>query len=94
MNSGVVQSVKWLQRALQAMGLYKGAIDGNLGTGTLLVASSVNDNDAVVAAIIDRRRAFLRALKIWSTFGKGWTARINGVRAVGQAWATGLARPK
>ncbi|MDQ0132673.1 lysozyme family protein [Neorhizobium galegae] len=93
-NSGVVQSVKWLQRALQAMGLYKGAIDGNLGTGTLLAASSVNDNDALVAAIIERRRAFLMALKTWSTFGKGWTARINGVRAVGQAWATGSVGPE
>jgi lysozyme family protein len=41
-NSGVAQSVKWLQRVLQAMGLYQGAIDGILGQGTLLALSGVN----------------------------------------------------
>ncbi|MBB4277014.1 glycoside hydrolase family 108 protein [Rhizobium mongolense] len=93
-NSGVAQSVKWLQRALQALGLYKGGIDGILGQGTLLALSGVNDNDAFVGLICDRRMAFLRALKTWKTFGKGWTARVNGVRAVGQAWATGSVGPE
>ncbi|MBB4231539.1 hypothetical protein [Rhizobium mongolense] len=37
---------------------------------------------------------FLRALKTWKTFGKGWTARVNGVRAVGQAWASGSVGPE
>ncbi|SCW38970.1 Lysozyme family protein [Rhizobium mongolense subsp. loessense] len=93
-NSGVAQSVKWLQRALQAMGLYQGGIDGNLGQGTLLALSGVNDNDSLICRILDRRMAFLRALKTWKTFGKGWTARVNGVRAVGQAWASGSVGPE
>ncbi|ULJ73316.1 glycoside hydrolase family 108 protein [Rhizobium gallicum] len=93
-NSGVAQSVKWLQRALQSMGLYQGGIDGNLGQGTLLALSGVNDNDSLIARILDRRMAFLKALKTWKTFGKGWTARVNGVRAVGQAWATGSVGPE
>lgn len=93
-NSGVGQSVKWLQRALQALGLYQGAIDGVIGQGTLLAAAGVNDNDALIALIIDRRRAFLRALKTFKTFGKGWMARVNGVLAVGQAWATGSVGPE
>ncbi|MBB3313627.1 lysozyme family protein [Rhizobium sp. BK196] len=92
-NSGVSQSVKWLQRALQGMGLYQGAIDGVIGQGTLLAAASVNDDDALIAAIIERRKAFLKALKTFSTFGKGWMARVAGVLAVGQAWARGSVGP-
>lgn len=93
-NSGVAQSVKWLQRALQAMGLYQGGIDGILGQGTLLALGGVNDNDALIARIIDRRRAFLKALKTFKTFGKGWMSRVAGVLAVGQAWASGSVGPE
>lgn len=92
-NSGVSQSIKWLQRALQAMGLYQGAIDGIIGQGTILAAAGVNDNDALVAKIIERREAFLRSLKTFNTFGKGWMSRIKDVKAVGQAWATGSVGP-
>lgn len=93
-NSGVAQSVKWLQRALQSLGLYQGSVDGVIGPGTLLAASGVFDNDALIAAIIDRRRAFLKALKTFNTFGKGWMSRIAGVLAVGQAWASGSIGPE
>lgn len=93
-NSGVGQSVKWLQRALQALGLYQGAIDGVIGQGTILAAAGVNDNDRLVALICERRMAFLRALKTFKTFGKGWTSRVAGVLAVGQAWATGSVGPE
>jgi lysozyme family protein len=93
-NSGVAQSVKWLQRALQALGLYQGSIDGILGQGTLLALGGVNDNDALIAIIIDRRRAFLKALKTFPTFGKGWMSRVAGVLAVGQAWASGSVGPE
>ncbi|TCU25275.1 glycoside hydrolase family 108 protein [Rhizobium laguerreae] len=93
-NSGVAQSVKWLQRALQELGLYQGAIDGNLGQGTLLALSGVNDNDSLIARVCARRMAFLKALRTFGTFGKGWTARVAGVRAVGQAWASGSVGPE
>lgn len=92
-NSGVVQSVKWLQRALQAMGLYAGKIDGLVGQGTLQALGGVNDNDALIARIIERRESFLRSLKTWSTFGKGWLSRIRGVLKTGQAWASGSVGP-
>ncbi|MGO4196844.1 glycoside hydrolase family 108 protein [Rhizobium sp. YAF28] len=93
-NSGVSQSIKWLQRALQGLGLYQGAIDGIIGQGTILAAAGVNDNDMLVARIIERREAFLRALKTFKTFGKGWISRIRDVKAVGQAWATGSVGPE
>lgn len=93
-NSGVSQSVKWLQRALKEMGLYTGLIDGQLGQGTRVAAAGVNDNDLLVARIIKRREAFLRALKTFKTFGRGWLSRIRDVLAVGQAWATGSVGPE
>lgn len=93
-NSGVTQSVKWVQRALAEMGLYQGQIDGLLGQGTLLALGGVNDDDALIARVIARREAFLRALKTFKTFGKGWIRRISDVLAVGQAWATGSVGPE
>lgn len=87
-NSGVSQSAKWLQRALGIKA------DGVIGPGTLEALRTVNDHDALIAKIIGRRMAFLRALKTWKTFGKGWTSRVNGVLAVGQAWAMGSVGPE
>lgn len=85
-NSGPVQSVKWLQRALGRT--YAGKIDGMLGPSTLAAVLQHQNPSALIAAITDRRMAFLKALKTWKTFGKGWTSRVTGVRATGQAWAT------
>jgi len=92
-NSGVSQSVKWLQRALQEYGLYAGKIDGQAGQGTIDAVNGINDHDALIAKIIFRRNAFLRALKTWKTFGKGWTARVTNVLKTGQAWAMGSVGP-
>lgn len=91
-NSGPKQSIKWLQRALGS--LYTGAVDGVIGTLTLNAVAAVNDMDALIGRIIDRREAFLKALKTWSTFGRGWSRRIAQVEATGQAWATGSVGPQ
>jgi len=93
-NSGVAQSVKWLQRALKEYGLYPGKVDGVAGQGTIEAVNSVNDHDALIAKIIARRNAFLRALKTWKTFGKGWAARVANVLKRGQAWAMGSVGPE
>lgn len=89
-NSGNGQSVKWLQRSLPA---YTGQIDGIMGSGTLGAVLATIDHDALIARIIDRREAFLKALKTWPTFGKGWMRRINAVEKTGQAWASGSVGP-
>lgn len=88
-NSGVAQSVKWLQRALGSV-----KVDGVIGQETIEAVRRLNDHDVLIAKIIDRRMAFLRALKTWSTFGKGWKRRVDGVLAVGQAWAMGSVGPE
>lgn len=90
-NSGPVQSVKWLQRALGDR--YAGKIDGMVGPATIKAASDHPNHDALVRATCDRRLAFLQALKTWSTFGKGWGRRVAEVRSVGQAWAMGDTGP-
>lgn len=87
-NSGVSQSVKWLQRALGV------PADGVIGPQTINAAKSHENHDALVAKICELRMAFLKALKTFKTFGKGWTRRVDGVRAVGQAWATGQDAPE
>lgn len=86
-NSGNSQSGKWLQRALGDS--YKGTIDGLIGAETLRAVKEHPNHDRLVANICDQRMKFLRALKTFPTFGKGWTSRVSGVKKVAQDWATG-----
>lgn len=93
-NSGPVQSGKWLQRALKKAGVYKGGVDGHIGAGTVDAANKHPDHDQLVADICAERMAMLRSLRTWSTFGTGWTRRVNDVKKGGQAWAAGRTAPK
>lgn len=81
-NSGPSQSIKWLQRALGNV-----VVDGVMGQATLAAVNEHLHLPALVDAICDRRMAFLRSLRTFSTFGKGWTSRVSGVRTTGKAWA-------
>lgn len=83
-NSGVGQSVKWLQRALKCTN-----VDGNIGPATISRLMSVQDDDALIADILSYRLGMLQNLKTWPTFGKGWRIRVADVLRGGQAWATG-----
>ena len=78
--SGPSQSAKWLQRALGV------PADGHIGIVTLQAAKTVQNQDGLVDKICDQRLAFLRSLRTFSTFGKGWTRRVADVRSVGKAW--------
>lgn len=82
-NSGPAQSAKWLQRALGVNP------DGNIGEATLAAIKAHPNHDKLVADICGRRMAFLQQLKTFSTFGKGWSARVANVQATGQALASG-----
>ncbi|MGZ2449569.1 lysozyme family protein [Rhizobium ruizarguesonis] len=83
-NSGVSQSIKWLQRALGVV-----AVDGVIGNATIAAVQNYGNMDRLVDAICDRRLAFMKALKTWNTFGRGWASRVSAVRATGKAWASG-----
>lgn len=78
-NSGVKQSVRWLQRALAVRD------DGVIGPTTIAAAKSVPAGQ-LIDAILARRLEFLRKLKTWPTFGRGWTSRLNDVRATAHGW--------
>lgn len=86
-HSGPKQSGKWLQRALGS--LYGSTIDGDIGTVTLQAIETYPDHDLLVADMCERRMVFLKALKTWPDFRRGWTARVQDVLGAGQAWASG-----
>lgn len=73
-NSGPSRGVKWLQKALGVKA------DGKIGDGTLAKARGSN-----VPQVIQRacalRMGFLRGLKTWGDFGKGWSRRVAEVEA-------------
>ncbi|RYE61043.1 MAG: N-acetylmuramidase [Hyphomicrobiales bacterium] len=83
-NSGPGQSIKWLQRALGI------AADGVIGNVTLAKAEAYPNKAALIDAICDQRMKFLKALKTFSTFGKGWTARVTGVRTAAKQMVRGI----
>lgn len=68
-NSGTVQSIKWLQRALGV------ADDGKLGPVTLAAALKA-DPLALKGKLLAQRLTFMTDLKTWPAFGRGWARRI------------------
>lgn len=84
-NSGVARAIKDLQRTLNANANYYGvsgvlAVDGTPGHATIDAACSAAavDEEEVIVALCARRTKFLKSLKTFSTFGKGWLRRVNG----------------
>jgi lysozyme family protein len=74
-NSGVRQSVLWLQRALGV------ADDGVLGPRTLAAAHQANP-EVLRARMIAQRLRFLSDLSTFPTFGRGWIRRCADVLAM------------
>jgi len=66
-NSGVQQSIKWLQRVL---GVKE---DGVLGAVTLVSAAQAK---GLSAKFNGYRLRFMTDLPTWPTFGKGWARRV------------------
>lgn len=72
-NSGPSRAIKYLQTALGVKS------DGLIGLVTIQAAKEAFAHD-VIQTICNNRLAFLKALKTWPTFGKGWGRRVEGVR--------------
>lgn len=68
-NSGVGQSVKWLQRALGVID------DGVIGPATL-AAERNQPGDITAAKMLGHRLQFMSTLSTWPSFGRGWANRI------------------
>jgi lysozyme family protein len=75
-NSGIGRSGKVLRRVV-------GLLDTtHVVTDEVLRAVAKRDPKALVVAINDERLAFLKHLKTWPVFGKGWGARVAAVKSV------------
>lgn len=83
-NSGVGKAAKDLQRTVNGFDGIKGLtplkVDGVVGEDTLAAVELcvAKDEEAFINAYCDRRMKFLRSLKTWGTFGKGWKRRVEG----------------
>lgn len=73
-NSGPSRGARWLQYAL---GVHQ---DGKVGPVTIAAAQAANVSHSIDYAC-NVRLDFLRRLKTWPTFGKGWSRRVSDVRA-------------
>lgn len=74
-NSGVTRGIRWLQRALGV------TVDGRMGPVTVFTANGADPVPTVKKAC-EVRLGFLRGLKTWGTFGRGWSKRVARVEAV------------
>jgi lysozyme family protein len=72
-HSGPRRGIIGLQRALDL------ADDGKLGPVTTAAANKA-DPKTTIKAICDGRMAFLRKLKVFKSFGKGLTSRVDKCR--------------
>lgn len=68
-NSGVAQSVRWLQRAVGVVD------DGVIGPRTLAAVNQQNA-DGLRCRLLAQRLRFLASRKNWDAFGEGWANRI------------------
>lgn len=71
-NSGPQRAVKDLQRVLGV------AADGIVGLRTLEAAKEVSPEE-IIKALCKRRREYVRGLRHYQTFRRGWEDRINRV---------------
>lgn len=72
-NSGPAQAIKSLQRIVGV------TIDGIVGAQTVTAVNNFKGD--LIGAYASERLRFMRSLKTWSKFGKGWGKRVNDVQA-------------
>lgn len=84
-NSGVGRGPKWLQKALGV------PADGKVGRNTVAAARANSDPVAVIKRANANRTGFLKGLRTWGTFGKGWSRRVAEVEAFSVVLAAGVA---
>lgn len=86
-NSGVSRAAKFLQRIVGV------EADGVIGVVTLEAVDTfvaARDAAALITALCDRRWAWLKTLRTYRTFGRGWTRRVMGEAIGVQARDSGV----
>ena len=76
-NSGPGRAIKLLQGCLGV------ATDGAIGNNTFAAIAQFKNQSLIdlINGYCDARQAFLAGLPTFSTFGKGWTARVERLRS-------------
>lgn len=74
-NSGINRASRYLQEVARV------PADGKIGPATLAAVGALSPTH-VINSLCDARMAFLRGLSTFPTFGKGWTRRVEEVRAL------------
>lgn len=72
-NSGNVKAAKALQQALGT------TVDGHIGLMTLDAVRRA-DRGSLIRSICAGRLSFLQRLATWTTFGRGWSRRVDAVK--------------
>lgn len=85
-NSGVSRAVRYMQRLVGVDD------DGVIGFKTIsaVEAAARANEEALIVQYCANRLAFLKSLKTFPTFGKGWTRRVIGYTAGVQASDNGV----
>lgn len=78
-NSGVSRAVKCLQKVL---GIKQ---DGIIGHQTVCAINMANQKK-LIEEYCEERLIFLRGLKTFSIYGKGWTNRVNRIKKVSEEY--------
>lgn len=73
-NSGPDRAKKYLQAVVGV------TQDGRIGPQTI-AAVQAQAPATVINTLCDKRLSFLKGLKTWTTFGKGWSSRVTSVRS-------------
>lgn len=80
-NSGINRSARYAQAVAGA------PVDGRIGPVTLLAIQKMPARD-YVKKLSAKRLGFLQGLKIWETFGKGWSRRVAHMEATALSWVS------
>jgi len=89
-NSGPARAARWLQLAA---GLRGRDVDGSIGPRTLAAVGRVKPDLAVIG-ICAARMGFLRGLKTWGAFGRGWSRRVADIEAKAVSMALAAMTPE
>lgn len=82
-NSGHTRVVRYVQMLLDVKS------DGIMGRQTLGAILRNQDHAILIKDLCEMRRRFVRGLKTYSVFGRGWEKRINAVDIASRAMVNG-----
>lgn len=76
------------------LAVYDAGVNSGVSRAKKWLKASVGGTaDQTVKRICAKRLGFMQSLKIWKTFGRGWSRRVADIEAKGVAWALAANNP-